>query len=164
LVSKLAGAAIWGLLERELGITMRPPNRTTSPTILESIRAVATDLLVGDDAPPRIAEVAVQRFEELARHLAQLVGEMGVRALFARTVADARSTYPWLAATSPIDPWVSLRGAMERQDPRTIRDAFVGLLSTFVELLARLIGDELVKRLLHDVWPEVFPQVPKETT
>jgi hypothetical protein len=147
---------------------MLPPNRTSSPTILESIRAVAKDLLagVGDDPPPsRLAEVAVQRFEELTRYLAQLVGEMGVRAVFARSVADARSTYPWLAVTTPTDPpWVSLRGAMERQDPSASRDAFVGLLSTFIELLARLIGDGLVGRLLHDVWPEVFPQVPKEAT
>jgi hypothetical protein len=53
---------------------------------------------------------------------------------------------------------------MERQDPRGIEDAFVGVLSAFIELLARLIGDGLVRRLLHDVWPEDFPQVPKETT
>jgi len=147
---------------------MLPSNRTTSPTILESIRAAAKDLLAGagsDPPPSTVAEVAVQRFEELTRHLAQFVGEMGVRALFARSVADARSTYPWLAATTPTDPpWVSLRGAMERQDPSASRDAFVGLLSTFIELLARLIGDGLMRRLLHDVWPEVFPQVPKETT
>jgi len=147
---------------------MPPPNRTTRQTILESIGAVASDLLAdaGDDAPRSIvAALAVQRFDELARYLAQLVGEIGVRALFARSVASARSTYPWIAATAPSGPpWAALRGAMERQEPRAIRDAFAGLLSTFVELLARLIGDGLARRLLHDVWPEVFPQLPKEST
>jgi hypothetical protein len=147
---------------------MLPPNRTTRPTILESIQAAANDLLAaaGDDAPPSIvAGLAAQRFEELARYLAPLVGEMGVRALFARSVAGARSTYQWLAATPPTDaPWVSLREAMERQEPRAIRDAFAGLLSTFIALLARLIGDGLVRRIVSDVWPEMFLQVPKEST
>jgi hypothetical protein len=144
---------------------MTPPNRTTGPPMYESIRAAASDLLAGAsaDAPPTVlAGVAVRRVEELTRYLAQLIGEMGVRALFARSLADARSTYGWLA-TAPTDPpWASLRETMERQDPRAIRDAFVGLLSTFVELLASLIGDGLMRRLLHDVWPEAFPQVTKE--
>ena len=147
---------------------MLPPSRTTSQTIRESIRAVANDLFagVGDDSPPvRVAGVALQRFDELTRYLAQLVGEVGVRALFARGFADARSEYPWLPASPLTDPtWVALRGAMERQDSSAIRDAFAELLGGFLELLARLIGDGLVRRLLHDVWPEVYPQVVKETT
>jgi hypothetical protein len=147
---------------------MLPPNRATRPTILESIGAVANDLLAGagDHAPSSsVAGLAAQRFEELARYLSQLVGDMGVRALFARSVASARSTYPWLAAATPsAPPWVALRGAMERQEPPAIRDAFAGLLSSFIELLARLIGDGLVRRLMNDVWPEVFPQLPKEST
>jgi len=146
---------------------MPPPNRTTRPTTLASIQAVAHDLLAaaGDDAPPSIvAGLAAQRFEELARYLGQLIGEVGVRALFARSIASARSAYPWFAAVPPTDaPWVSLREAMERQKPRAIRDAFGGLLSVFSELLARLIGEGLVRRLLNDVWPEVFSQVPKES-
>lgn len=147
---------------------MLPPHRTTSPTIVESVRAAANDLLAGagGDAPPsRLAAFAVQRFEELARHLAPLVGELGVHALFARSVADARSTLPWIAATTSTDaPWVALREAMARQEPRAIRDAFAGLLAALIELLARLIGDGLVRRLVHDVWPEVLPPVPKEST
>jgi len=45
---------------------MLPSNRTTSPTILESIRAAAKDLLAGaggEPSPSTVAEVAVQRFE-----------------------------------------------------------------------------------------------------
>jgi hypothetical protein len=147
---------------------MLPPDRPTSPTLRESIRAVANDLLAGaaaDSPPAAIAALAVQRFEKLASHLAQLVGEMGVRALFARSVADARSTYAWLATVQSSDsPWGQLREAMERQHPRAIRDAFAELLAGFMELLARLIGDGLVRRFLHDVWPEVFPQLAKETS
>ena len=147
---------------------MLPPDQTTRAPILDSVERAANDLLAaaGDDAPPSIvAGLAVQRFEELARYLAQLIGEMGVGALFARSVAAARSTYPWLAVTtSSGPPWVALRGALERQAPPAIRDAFAGLLSTFIELLARLIGDGLVAHLVNDVWPQVSVQVPKEST
>ena len=147
---------------------MLPPDQTTRAPILESVEGVASQLLAaaGDDAPPSIVSgLAVQRFEELAHYLAELVGEMGVRALFGRSVAAARSTYPWLATTPPsTPPWVALRETLERQEPSAIRDAFGGLLSIFIELLARLVGDGLVRRLLNDVWPEAFSRVPKEST
>ena len=146
---------------------MLPPKRTSDTTILESVRA--NDLLAGvgnDASPAMVAGAVVQRFEELARYLVQLVGDLGVRALFARSVADTRTAYPWLTVppTDSDPPWVALRGVLERQDPRMIRNAFVALLAEFLELFARLIGEGLVRRLLHDVWPEVFPQVAKETT
>ena len=139
----------------------------------ESFGAVAKKLLAGagddDAAPLKVAARVVQAVEQLTQHLAQLVGETGVRALLARSVALSSATFPWLAGSVPIvrpadSPWASLRAAMENQDPRTISEAFSELLSTFVGLLERLIGDRVVAHLLHDVWPEVFPHAVKETT
>jgi len=54
-----------------------------------------------------------------------------------------------------------LRAAMEVQDPHTARDAFVDLLTTFIDLLGRLIGDALVGQLLHELWPQLFPSSAK---
>ena len=144
-----------------------PSNPIPSPPMLESLRSAASELLAGegDDAgSARLAVLAVQAIEKLTEHLAELVGQLGVRALVDRSVALARTTHPWLAGTAAGSPWDSLRAAMEQQDPRAIREGFVVLLSTFVALLERLIGEELVRRLLHDVWPEVFPQSVKEPT
>lgn len=134
--------------------------------------AVAKQLLAsaGDDATPsKLAAHAVQTLEHVTHHLSQLVGEAGVRAVFARSAALSSATHPWLAKTIPIvaptdSPWGALRVAMEQQDPRAIRDGFIALLSTFFELLGRLIGEGLVQRLLHDVWPDVVPQAVKEAT
>ncbi len=149
---------------------MSPPP-IPNPPMLESLRSAANALLAGagDDAgSARLAALAVQAIEKLTENLAQLLGQLGVRALVDRSVALARTTYPWLAGTAvmtPTDsPWQSLRVAMEQQDPRAIREGFVVLLATFVALLERLIGEGLVRRLLHDVWPEVFPQFAKEPT
>jgi hypothetical protein len=138
----------------------------------DATKSVAKKLIesAGDDAAPsKLAAHAVQAIEQLTHHLTQLVGETGVRAVFARSAALSSATYPWLARTIPIvaptdSPWGTLRVAMEQEDPPAIRDGFIALLSTFLELLGRLIGDGLVQRLLHDVWPDVVPEAVKEAT
>ncbi|HET7500338.1 MAG TPA: hypothetical protein VFK02_05020 [Kofleriaceae bacterium] len=124
--------------------------------------------LVAGDAPDRVAAHAVQECERLSRHLARLLGEIGTRTLLARSAVVTSARYPWLASAIPrtasaSSPWAALRAAMEAQDPHTAREAFVDLLTTFIELLGRLIGDALVARLLHEVWPELFPPTAKGT-
>jgi hypothetical protein len=136
--------------------------------VTPDLAAAARELVAGD-SPTRVAAGAVHACEQLTRHLARIVGEIGIRTLLARSAALASARFPWLvntiSATAPADaPWASLRTAMELQDPHTAREAFVDLLSTFGELLGRLIGEALVARLLQEVWPEVFPHAVKETT
>ena len=52
---------------------------------------------------------------------------------------------------------------MEQQDPAASIEAFVAVLSTFVGLLERLVGEGLVERLLGEVWPTVFSYPAKDT-
>jgi hypothetical protein len=130
--------------------------------------AAAARKLVASDSPSRVAADAVQVCEQLSQHLARLVGEIGTRTLLARSAALTSARFPWLAGALPRtasadSPWAALRAAMELQDPHTAVEAFVDLLSTFIELLGRLIGDALVARLLHEVWPELFPPAAKGT-
>lgn len=136
------------------------------------ISSAAAKLLaeVGEDAPASsVTASAVHALEQLARHLAPLFGDRGVRALLARSTALASTHHRWMANTiaqdAPADvPWATLRTAMERQDPPEIRAGFVALLASFTALLERLIGERLVQRLLHDVWPELFQQPVEEAT
>ena len=128
---------------------------------------VLRKLVVGD-SPSRVAAEAVQACEQLSRHLARVVGEIGTRTLLARSAALTSAGFPWLASALPRtasadSPWVALRAAMELQEPHTAVEAFVDLLLTFIELLGRLIGDALVARLLQEVWPELFPPAVKGT-
>ena len=132
--------------------------------VTPAFAAAAKQLLAEvDDAtsPQAVAAKVVQACEQLSQHLARIVGEIGIRTLFVRSVIVTSARFPWLAntpaGTTPTDsPWVSLRTAMEQQDPHTTSEAFVVLLSTFAELLGRLIGERLVARLLYEVWPGVF--------
>jgi hypothetical protein len=128
--------------------------------------AAAVRKLVAADSATRVAADAVQACEQLSKHLARIVGEIGVRTLLARSAALTSGRFPWLASAIPRtasagSPWAALRVAMESQDPQTAREAFVDLLATFIELLGRLIGDALVARLLHELWPELFPSPAK---
>ena len=129
------------------------------------LAAAARGLVVGDSAA-RVAANAVEACEQLSHHLAQIIGEVGIRTLLARSATLTSARFPWLAGAipkiAPVEsPWAALRVALEAQDPRTARGAFVDLLTTFIDLLGRLIGDALVRQLLHDLWPELFPTSAK---
>lgn len=122
--------------------------------------------LVAADSATHVAADAVQACEQLSQHLARIIGEIGVRTLLARSATLTSGRFPWLAGAIPRTasaglPWAALRVAMESQDPQTAREAFGDLLATFIELLGRLIGHALVARLLHELWPELFPSPTK---
>lgn len=128
--------------------------------------AAAVRKLVVADSATHVAADAVQACEQLSKHLARIIGEIGVRTLLARSATLTSVRFPWLASAIPTtasagSPWAALRVAMESRDPQTASDAFVDLLATFIELLGRLIGDALVARLLHELWPELFPSPAK---
>jgi len=132
-----------------------------TPGFAEAVRK-----LVAADSATDVAADAVQACEQLSQHLARIIGEIGVRTLLARSAALTSARFPWLADAIPRtasagSPWAALRLAMESQDPQTASEAFVDLLATFIELLGRLIGDALVARLLHELWPELFPSPAK---
>ena len=130
-------------------------------------KAAATirDLLAQCDVQDAkaVAAHAAVSCELVSRHLARLVGELGVRALFERSLYLAGSTFPFLRAVNKSDtPYETLRLRLERETPEVAMNAGVHTLSTFVELLERFIGGRLVASLLHEVWPAYFPVAAKE--
>jgi hypothetical protein len=119
--------------------------------------------LLGDGTPDQLAERASQACERLAKHLSRLLGETGVELLLKRSIVLAGAQFPWLIVESTDGDAASrLRDALARQEPASIGDAVVAVLSTFVGLLERLIGAGLVDRLLAEVWPAVFVHVAKD--
>lgn len=116
------------------------------------------------DSSNQVAARSAQACEQLAKHLARLLGYTGAQLLLRRSVLLASSQFPWLAgALTPDDTVSALRDAMEQQDAESIMDAFVGVLSAFVGLLERLIGEALVERQLDELWPTVFTHPVKDT-
>ncbi len=135
----------------------------TSEEVARAARMLLTD--DSQESPSRIAARAVEACEKLSRHLARLLGEAGIRALFNRSLMLTRARFPWIAnavgaaGSQPGEsPWTPLRLSMELQEPPAAVDAYADFLLTFVRLLGRLIGDQLVSHLLQEVWPHVFPR------
>ena len=131
----------------------------------------ARQLLASEgNATATSADRITRASERLTIHLARLVGTLGVKTLFHRSLVIASATYPWLvdATGGKTGPDADLFGALHQrlkpQDQDAVVDAFVLVLSTFMGLLGRLIGEDLVWRLLHEVWPAVFPSAEKETS
>jgi len=127
------------------------------------LATAARQLLASEGtASASAADRIAQSSERLTVHLARLVGAVGIQALFRRSILLSSATFPWLAdlirATPSEDPFADMHALMAKQDPSTATDSFILILATFVGLLGRLIGDELVSRLLHEVWPAVFPK------
>lgn len=130
--------------------------------------AVARSLVTGSSSAEVAAE-AVRSCDQLVAHLSRVIGGLGVRTLLTRSFVLVSARSPWLAvgalgADVTNESWAELRAAILRQDPETARAGVADLLTTFVGLLARLIGDGLVARLLHDVWPAQVSKAAKETT
>jgi hypothetical protein len=119
------------------------------------------ETMTSKDIAGRAAAACVR----LSEHLSRLIGDTGFRTLLKRSIVLASATYPLLATPGEAsDSECSrLRDALEQQEPEAATDAFVAVLSTLVGILKRLIGEGLVERLLHEVWPAVFPSPVEET-
>jgi hypothetical protein len=110
---------------------------------------------------------ATGAFELLAQHLSRLIGELGMRTLFSRSVALSGTAFPQLQTAIPAgteNPYEALQSTLEQESPEAALDAATHVFQTFVQLLERFIGAGLVASLLHEVWPTIFPAVAiKET-
>ncbi len=128
-----------------------------SPGVVRQLLALET----GDVATPDlIAEGAARACEKIAHRLAPLIGSAGIQSLFARSLRLASAQFPWLAAaatTAPASAWTQLRSCIEEQPTAAAAEASEALVGAFVGLLETFIGSGLTARLLHDVWPGVFP-------
>ena len=106
--------------------------------------------------PPAVITV----LDKLRPCLAQVVGELGFRAVLLRALAKANADVAWLRAVH-VKADGSLEGLDELEaklDPKQIAEGRVVLLAEFFGLLVELIGEPLVLRLVHTA----MPNVPKD--
>jgi hypothetical protein len=137
-------------------------NSTTSLARKQKIRHLLTQ-----DADRRgadahaVAEAVLRLWIQAACELALLIGQGGVRAIYARSLHLARSSYPWLPeAADPTQsdpPFTELRVTLERQAAPEALEAGTAFLVTFTDLLATLIGEALTTGLMNSAWPDRAP-------
>jgi len=93
--------------------------------------------------------------QKLRPHLATLMGNGGVRGLFARALALASAEVPWLSAVH-VKTDGSLEGMEElhvKRDPGELLEGGVVMVAQLLGLLVAFIGENLTVSLVRDVWP-----------
>ncbi len=117
--------------------------------------------------PVALAEATLHAEARLQRRLVELVGVRGYAALLARAVRLAQAEVPALASVTvragAQEPLHGVRAFAEsaaaRGAPRVAEAGLIALLAQIIALLITLIGEDLVFRLVHEVWPELTPVV-----
>lgn len=114
-----------------------------------------------------IADAVLATWQRMAVQLAPVIGVHGVEVLFRRALHVTGQAFPWLAADGGEDDKVELHTAVRaRMAGRELLAATTvgnALLTTFVSLLASLIGETLTERLLSPVWT-ASPAAPEQET
>ena len=122
------------------------PARKLARRLIEARRSQGS----ASDSPARAAAAAA---DGLYRELSRWVGLDGCYALFSRSLTQARSDFPALARIeirARSQPHIDGVGEtiMERGDPAAA-EALEFMLERLIELLGRLIGDDMAKKLIE---------------
>lgn len=141
-----------------------PPSQWNRPTV----QAVLVERALADGAS--LADTAAATWRSVADTLAPVIGELGVLALFDRSLHLAEIEFPWLSTAQRGARLESSAGnlrlclaAREDADPDGVAAASSAHLCIFAELLALLIGQALRERLLQPAWPGPAGSVAMET-
>lgn len=77
-----------------------------------------------------------------------------------RSLRLTEAAYPWLEdlrRVSPGDLTAALAVALSTQPQDVAEGAAIAVVASLLELLATLIGERLVRHILEETWPDVFP-------
>ena len=106
--------------------------------------------------PEKVADAAIDLWEQMATQIISIVGEEGFNSLYARSVYLAQPTFPWLMASALPQQngqrFAEFKKGLEGQTPLQARAANSLLLLTFTGILAALIGEPLTTRILWSAW------------
>ena len=104
----------------------------------------------------KVADAAIDLWEQMATQIVSIVGEGGFNSLYARSVFLTQSTFPWLTAgslSSQTDHrFAELKMSFEGQTSAQVSEANSLLLITFTDILASLIGEQLTTSILRSAW------------
>lgn len=112
------------------------------------------------------ANTMVWAWRDIHLVLVPIVGELGVAALYDRSLHLTAKAFPWLA-TPPggIHTSIDLDALHAVLTVRGLATASAGgnaLLRTFHDLLSNLIGSSLIERLLLPVWEKYLNAAPAQ--
>jgi hypothetical protein len=129
---------------------------TSSEWTLAERAFAAEEARVGTSPDP--VETGEQVLQRLREQLALWFAVDGYQALLARAAHRTQASYPVVGDVRALARdgrhLDDIRDRARGQDPAAIREALVALLATLFAILTRLVGEDLVTRLIHQIWPD----------
>ena len=126
---------------------------------MDTARHRSIQRLVVPQPDVSVADVSIGLWVELAAELVLLIGDGGFVPLYIRSVQLSAASFPWLRPISEVAPLASgdsrfsgLKRGLEGQDDGEASQASAVLLNTFIDMLARLIGETLTIGILRSAW------------
>jgi hypothetical protein len=117
----------------------------------DSSREIVKRFLNADANTPVDSTIALLQL--LANSLVSTIGEEGFESLLFRSGQKVSREFPWLQfdpRSRPADPEFDLlRLAFSGRDPADISKASIELFTTFIDILASLIGEHLTTLILR---------------
>jgi len=131
-------------------------------------RQIALRLIEGQQlnrtAADTTAHVTAAACDKLYKDLTQWVGPDGCHALFARALAQARREHEALEQIQlrpGVEPYMdAVAETIIAHGDDTTADALSSMLVTLIELLGRLIGDDMATKLIERNIPDAVRQKP----
>ena len=103
-----------------------------------------------------VVDEVINLWEPMAAQIIMIVGDSGFNSLYVRALSLTQPTFSWLTATSQpsqaTNRFAELVKCLEGQSPEPARAANNLLLTTFTDILATLIGEDLTIQILHSAW------------
>ncbi|MDD5462276.1 MAG: hypothetical protein PHG00_11700 [Methylococcales bacterium] len=103
-----------------------------------------------------IVDNAIDLWERLAIQVTAIIGKNGFTSLYERSVFLVQPTFPWLAPGPQLSKsdhrFEELKTYLEGQNPAQAHEANSQLMITFTDILASLIGEQLMIRILRAAW------------
>lgn len=106
--------------------------------------------------PDAVLEVSVALWERLAIELVAIIGEGGFQSLYSRSVHLTSAAFPWMVCSHPWQRtdarFADLKIGFEGRDSAQACEASIALMTTFIDILAVLIGELLTTSILRSAW------------
>lgn len=106
-----------------------------------------------------MADISIALWERLAGELGLIIGDGGFLALYLRSVQLSAVRFPSLslageaaASTGEKSRFDNLRTSFEGQGSAEASEASAALFNSFIDMLARLIGEDLTLGILRSAW------------